>query len=137
MHDTGLSEFKNYTSSIMKLPLTSEGVLGSQFDKRLKEKKELNKQLSEVLPEISVSKHTEGFHSYSSNTNSSFKRKTKFNTSDSSAKKSRTDVGGSYNKDKSWSSLYRIPRFNYYRNDNKNKNTGSSFRTGGAKQNPS
>ena len=83
MHDTGLSEFKNYTSSIKKLPLTSEGVLGSQFDKSLKEKKELNKQLSEVLPEISVSKRT------SSNTNSSFKRKTNFTISDSSAKKTQ------------------------------------------------
>ena len=131
MHDTGLSEFKNYTSSIMKLPLTSEGVLGSQFDKSLKEKKELNKQLSEVLPEISVSKRT------SSNTNSSVKRKTNFTISDSSAKKPRTDFGGSYNNDKSWSSQYRIPRSNYYRNDNKNKNTVSSFRTGGAKQNQS
>ena len=53
MHDTGLSEYKNHATAIMKLPLTSEGVLGSQFDKDLRDKKELNKQLSEVLPEIS------------------------------------------------------------------------------------
>ena len=26
MHDTGLSDYKNYASAIMKLPLTSEGV---------------------------------------------------------------------------------------------------------------
>ena len=62
MHDTGLSDYKNYASAIMKLPLTSEGVFGSQFDKDLRDKKELNKQLSEVLPEISVNKR------YQSNT---------------------------------------------------------------------
>lgn len=49
--DTGLCEYKEYVNTVMSLPLTSDGVFGAQFDKRLKEKSELWKNLAEVLPE--------------------------------------------------------------------------------------
>ena len=126
MHDTGLSDYKNYASAIMKLPLTSEGVFGSQFDKDLRDKKELNKQLSEVLPEISVNKR------YQSNTGT-YKRKSSYTAPEPSAKKTRTDFSETYSKSRPWSSQYKIPRNNYYkgdnffRGDNKSKNVVSSF----------
>ena len=49
--DTGLSDYKEYSHAVMSLPLTSEGVFGAQFDKKLKEKSELSKHLAEILPE--------------------------------------------------------------------------------------
>ena len=52
VYDTGLDEYKNYASTIMALPLTSEGVFGSQFDDKLKSKQERLKQIAEVLPEL-------------------------------------------------------------------------------------
>ena len=36
MYDTGLSELKDYANTIITLPLTSEGIFGSQFDEKLK-----------------------------------------------------------------------------------------------------
>ena len=52
VYDTGLDEYKDYASTIMALPLTSEGVFGSQFDDKLKSKQERFKQIAEVLPEL-------------------------------------------------------------------------------------
>lgn len=49
MFDTGLSDYKDYSSTILSLPLTGDGVLGNQFDDELKAKTERNKQLAEVL----------------------------------------------------------------------------------------
>ncbi|CAC5381165.1 unnamed protein product [Mytilus coruscus] len=52
MYDTGLSDLKDYANTVMSLPLTSEGIFGSQFDEKLKEKTERNKQLAECLPNL-------------------------------------------------------------------------------------
>ena len=106
--------------------MTSEGVFGSQFDKDLRDKKELNKHLSEVLPEISVNKR------YQSITGT-YKRKSSYMAPKPSAKKTRTDHSETYNKSRPWSSQYKIPPTNYYkgdnffRGDNKSKNVVSSF----------
>ena len=52
VYDTRLDEYKDYASTIMALPFTSEGVFGSQFDDKLKSKQERFKQIAEVLPEL-------------------------------------------------------------------------------------
>ncbi|CAC5392766.1 unnamed protein product [Mytilus coruscus] len=52
MHDTGISGLKDYANTVMSLPLTSEGILGFQFDEKLREKTKRNKQLTECLPNL-------------------------------------------------------------------------------------
>ncbi|CAC5406989.1 unnamed protein product [Mytilus coruscus] len=54
MYDTSL-DLKDYANSVMSLPLTSEGVFGSQFDEKLKEKTERNKHFAECLPDLKMS----------------------------------------------------------------------------------
>ncbi|XP_045185076.2 uncharacterized protein LOC123543076 isoform X1 [Mercenaria mercenaria] len=53
LYDTGLSEYKDYASTVMSLPLASDGIFGSEFDQKLKSKQEVSKQLSDLLPNIS------------------------------------------------------------------------------------
>ena len=84
---------------------------GSQFDKDLRDKKEINKQLSEVLPEISVNKR------YQSNTGT-YKRKSSYMAPEPTAKKTGNDYSETYSKSRPWSSQYKIPRTNYYKGDN-------------------
>lgn len=110
MYDTGLSEYRNYTSSIMKLPLSADGVFGAQFEKNLKEKKEL---LSDVLPEISVNRQSASTNTY--------KRKSTYGVSDNGAKKARSDYRDSY-RGKSGPSNFTIPRNSYYRGSTRGRN---------------
>ncbi|CAC5415910.1 unnamed protein product [Mytilus coruscus] len=51
MYDTGLNELRDYANTIVTLPLTADGIFGSQFDTKMKEKTDRNKQLAEVLPD--------------------------------------------------------------------------------------
>ncbi|CAC5420600.1 unnamed protein product [Mytilus coruscus] len=51
MYDTGLNELKDFANTIVTLPLTADGIVGSQFDAKMKEKTDRNKQLAEVLPD--------------------------------------------------------------------------------------
>ncbi|VDH92527.1 Hypothetical predicted protein [Mytilus galloprovincialis] len=51
MYDTGLNELRAYAITIVTLPLTADGNFGSQFDTKMKEKTDRNKQLAEVLPD--------------------------------------------------------------------------------------
>lgn len=78
--DTGLCDYKEYSAPVMSLPLTADGVFGTQFDKKLKEKSELSKNLAEVLPE--------GLRKSMSN---SYKRKSTAGSGSSQTKKPRTD----------------------------------------------
>ena len=50
--DTGLSDYKEYSSAAASLPLTGDGVFGPKFDEKLKSNQEQCKQLKEVLPEL-------------------------------------------------------------------------------------
>lgn len=126
MYDTGLSEYRNYTSSIMKLPLSADGVFGAQFEKNLKEKKELNKQLKDVLPEISVNRQSASTNTY--------KRKATYGVSDNGAKKARSDYRDSY-RGKSGPSNFTIPRNSYYRGSTRGRNfTVSCSKASKAKQ---
>ncbi|CAC5417774.1 unnamed protein product [Mytilus coruscus] len=51
MYDTGLNELRDFANTIVTLPLTADGIVGSQFDAKMKEKTDRNKQLAEVLPD--------------------------------------------------------------------------------------
>ena len=51
LYDTGLSELKDYAATVNTLPLTAEGVFGSDFDNKLQAKQERNKQIAEVIPD--------------------------------------------------------------------------------------
>lgn len=50
LYDTGLSDLKDYTSTVNTLPLTAEGVFGQDFDSKLKAKVERHDQLNKLLP---------------------------------------------------------------------------------------
>ncbi|KAH3840431.1 hypothetical protein DPMN_113880 [Dreissena polymorpha] len=52
MADTGLKEFKGTKTHVWELPLTHDGVFGERLEKKLKERQEINKQLSVLLPEV-------------------------------------------------------------------------------------
>lgn len=54
MFDTELSDYIDYSSTILSLPLTGDSVFGNQFDD--KAKPERNKHLAEVLPDFNKSK---------------------------------------------------------------------------------
>ncbi|CAC5368900.1 unnamed protein product [Mytilus coruscus] len=51
MYDTGLNELRDFANTIVTLPLTADGIVGSRFDAKMKEKTDRNKQLAEVLPD--------------------------------------------------------------------------------------
>ncbi|CAC5405581.1 unnamed protein product [Mytilus coruscus] len=48
MDDTGLNELRDYANTIVTLPLIADGIFGSQFDAKMKEKTDRNKQLAEL-----------------------------------------------------------------------------------------
>lgn len=75
MADTGLHEFKDLQKSALTSPLSGEGIFGSEFEKKLKDRQEKDKQLSELMPEFS--KRAFG------------KRKSSFSADSSSQKKPR------------------------------------------------
>jgi hypothetical protein len=51
MADTGLQDVRDLKDHLFKLPFSHEGVFGSGLEQKLKERKELNSQLSDLLPE--------------------------------------------------------------------------------------
>lgn len=56
MFDTGLSDYKDYSSTILSLPLTGDGVLGNQFDDELKAKTERKKTTGGSFTDFNKSK---------------------------------------------------------------------------------
>lgn len=100
MFDTGLSDYKDYSSTILSLPLSGDGVFGNQFDDKLEAKTERNKQLAEVLPDFNKSKTANNRGTSFQQTN--FKRKNFTYYSEHQPKRQRntsTDYsGGSGNR---------------------------------------
>ncbi|KAH3753733.1 hypothetical protein DPMN_188376 [Dreissena polymorpha] len=50
--DCGLNDFREVRNQIWNLPLTHEGIGGSGLEQKLKERVEMNKQISDLLPEV-------------------------------------------------------------------------------------
>ena len=63
--DMGLENVKDVGKQADLLPLTADGVMGSFFGKKLKYRKEKNKEMKDLIPEIETKK----------NSNKNFKRK--------------------------------------------------------------
>lgn len=94
--DTGLHQFKDLQKTALTAPLSGEGVFASEFEKKLKDRQEKDKQLSDLMPEFSKkpflkrknsdsaesssqkrARHSEDFKSKSSNYPSSFQKPSK------------------------------------------------------------
>ena len=90
--DTGLDDFKDLQKAALTSPLSGEGIFGSEFEKKLKDRQEKDKQLSELMPEMNKK-----FYG---------KRKTSFQAESSSQKKYRQneDFYKPYNKSSSYNS---------------------------------
>lgn len=93
--DTGLDDFKDLQKAALTSPLSGEGIFGSEFEKKLKDRQEKDKQLSELMPEMNKK-----FYG---------KRKTPFQAESSSQKKFRQheDFNKPYNKSSSYNSCSR------------------------------
>lgn len=124
--DTGLHEFKDLQKAALTSPLSGQGIFGPEFEKKLKDRQEKDKQLSELMPEM--------------NKKTYLKRKSSFQTESSSSKKVRSSED-SYNKpfkSNSYNSNYKRPFRNNsqpsgYKGTASKSNSVSSFRTQGSK----
>ena len=115
--DTGLEDITELNDKFMSLKLTSEGVLGKDFEEKLKSRSETNKQIRDLLPELSR-KQT------NNNGNSGLKRKinTPSNQDTNGPKYPKTDnynykkntnfQGSSGSKANDNLSGFRIPKVN-------------------------
>lgn len=56
MADSGLNDSKELRSHIWDLPLTDKGIFGPALEQKLKERQEINKQISDLLPEYGRAK---------------------------------------------------------------------------------
>lgn len=52
MEDTGLAELKDIKPHVWNLPLSGKGVFGDGLEKTLRDRQEMNKQISDLLPEV-------------------------------------------------------------------------------------
>lgn len=127
--DSGLHEFKDLQKTALTSPLSGEGIFGTEFEKKLKDRQEKDKQLSELMPEMNKK-----FYS---------KRKSSFPSESSAQKKprqteSRSYKSSGYNSNYNYSSNFRKPArggsysSNYRGKDSRNTSV-SSFRLQGDK----
>ena len=87
--DTGLEDISELNDKFLSLKLSSEGVLGKDFEEKLKSRSETNKQIKDLLPELNRK----------SSSTTSFKRKSTVPPQVQDAKVAKTDF-----------SSYRIPK---------------------------
>ena len=62
--DMGLDNIKTVARHADSLPLTGDGVLGIDFENKLKERKEKNKEYKDLIPEVSVKQFGSKMESY-------------------------------------------------------------------------
>ena len=128
--DTGLHEFKDLQKAALTAPLSGDGIFGEEFEKKLKNRQEKDKQLSDLMPEMNKKPFT--------------KRKSTFQ-SDSSASKKARNSEDSYNKPfrsgSNYGSNYKKPfrgaQSSDYRNNTSRSNSVSGFRSQGGTSNRS
>lgn len=125
--DMGLENVKDLYKQADLLPLSSEGVLGTAFETKLKNRQEKNKEMKHLLPELESRK------------NQSLKRKSSSGNQYGDKQRRYNDYSRNFNS-RSYSNDYRSPlsqlygnnnyRNNYsYRNSTQQKKSGvSSFR---------
>ena len=121
MADTGLHKFKDLQKTALTAPLAAEGVFGPEFEKKLKDRQEKDRQLTDLIPE----------------TKKWIKRKNPY------FQKSRLSDDRPYRTSSFQASTYRRPtsRGGGYsakpRSGSKNYSSVSSFRAQGARTNQS
>ena len=103
--DTGLEDITELKDKFMSLKLSSDGVLGKDFEETLKSRSETNKQIKDLLPEL-VRKQP------NTNNNSGLKRKqnTPPNQDTNGPKYPRTD-NNSYKKNSNFT-VSNVPKSN-------------------------
>ena len=131
--DSGLHEFKDLQKTALTSPLSGEGIFGVEFEKKLKDRQEKDKQLSELMPEMSKRFFSKTKGSFPSESSSQKKPRQSENAY------SRAYKSSGYNSNYGYSnSNYRKPSrggsfaSNYRGKDSRNTSV-SSFRLQGDK----
>ena len=123
--DTGLHEFKDLQKTSLTAPLSGEGIFGAEFEKKLKDRQEKDKQLSDLMPEVGKKFFNKRKSSYPSE--SAYSKRPR--QSDNSFKSYRsTDSSFGYNKNPRNSGYT-----NRFRGNSKSSSSVSSFRPQGDK----
>lgn len=123
--DTGLHEFKDLQKAALTSPLSGDGIFGEEFEKKLKDRQEKDKQLKELMPEMNKKFFAKRKNSFASDS-SAQKKPRLFEDSYKSSK-----PGTTYNS--TYNSGYRRPyrggsQYPSYRNNTSKNNSVSSFR---------
>ena len=127
--DTGLHEFKDLQKATLTALLSGDGIFGEEFEIKVNNRQEKDKQLSDLMPEINKKPFT---------------KKSTFQ-SDSSAPKKARNSEDSFSKPfrsgSNYSSKYMKPlrgaQSSGYRNNTSRSNSVSSFRSQGGTSNRS
>ena len=125
--DTGLHEFKDLQKTALTAPLAAEGVFGPEFEKKLKDRQEKDRQLTDLMPE----------------TKKWNKRKNPYFQDNLVQKKSRLSDDRPYRTSSYQASTYRRPTSRgggfsaKPRSGSKNYSSVSSFRAQGDRTNQS
>lgn len=119
--DMGLENIKDVAKQADLLPLTADGVMGSSFETKLKDRKEKNKEMKDLIPEIETKK----------NSNKNFKRKAS-NFQYGDKQRRYNDSSRNFNS-RSYSSEYNTPLRQIY-NNNTNYRSGYSYKGSGQRK---
>lgn len=111
--DMGLENVKDVANQANSLPLTGDGVLGSSFEAKLKDRKEKNKEAKDLVPELEPKKYPS-------------KRKSS-NYSYENKQRRYNDNSKNFNN-RSYSGDYRSPLRRLYNNNNR---SGYNYRSSG------
>ena len=114
--DTRLHEFKDLQKTALTSPLAGEGIFGEEFEKKLKNRQEKDKHLSELMPEV-------GKRSF-------LKRKSSFPSESPAPKKTRNSEDSynrsSYRSGNSYNSGFKKPFRGSYSSGYKNNTSRSN-----------
>ena len=126
--DTGLHEFNDLKKTAAKAPLSGDGIFDPEFEKKLKEKQEKDKQLSDLMPEKKFSgKRKQNFHSDSSN-----QKKPRYHEDQYKSYHNKSGFGNGYNGGYRKQSRGGSYSSQYSRGNSRNSTVGS-FRCQGNK----
>lgn len=113
--DMGLENIKDVAKQTDLLPLSGDGVLGSSFETKLKDRKEKNKEMKDLIPELEPKK----------NFGQNFKRKSTSSFQYGNKQRRYNDNSRNFNST-SYSGDYKSPLRQLYNNNN-NRNYRSSY----------
>lgn len=127
--DTGLHEFKDLQKAALTSSLAGDGIFGEDFEKKLKNRQEKDKQLSELMPEVGKRSFLKRKSSFPSESQATKKSR----NSDDSYNRSAYRSGNSYNS--GFKKSFRGSHSSGYKNNTSRSNTVSGFRPQGGKSN--